>query len=695
MNLAKLLLASAKSLSTPADVNFKYVSMLLHGDGASGGQNNSFSATDASSTNYTLTRNGSLTSGSFSPYGSNWSVYQSSTATSYQTYGASTSASPGSQDLCIEAWVRFDAMPTTQGTSGGFTLWQKGRTGTSNFELACAVILDASGSGGFQMSYQVSSNGTGAVSVNSANISGLTVGTWNHLAFTQASGSGVVKYWFNGASAGSSNHGVTTIFSGSAAVGVGNNNAGGNAAWSGNISNLRVVYGSQVYTSAFTPSTTPLTAITGTNFLSCQSNRFIDNSSNAWTLTQTGTLFTQKLNPFGDSATPYVTSTYGGAIFQGSGSNDFLTGGPSLTLSGDFTIEGWVYYIGTGMTLVSQWISGNNSSSSYSFGVRSNGSNTLFLVYGQGSTVTQLNGSSVAVNVGAWNHVAVTRSGSTVRFFVNGVLDTATSTVSGALNGSTATQNVGSQNGNASTTIQYISDVRIVNGTALHTTTFAPPTAPLTAVTNTGFLFHGTDAAIFDNAMQQTLLTAGNAKISTTTVKFGTGSMSFDGSSSSYIQVPYYEVPALRSTNWTIEGWIYPTATGGGILAQGTTGGSNAVIAISFASGGNTVHVQGSTNGTSYTLDFTTSTSLSLNTWTHLAVVNNGGTVTCYIGGVSSGSASFTGSLKASAAPLIIGSTSNSSGTTMTGFIDELRISYGVARYTANFAPPTSAFQDQ
>ena len=57
----------------PSDPNFRNVTLLLHGDGTNGGQNNTF--VDSSANAFTITRNGNTTQGSFSPYGSNWSNY--------------------------------------------------------------------------------------------------------------------------------------------------------------------------------------------------------------------------------------------------------------------------------------------------------------------------------------------------------------------------------------------------------------------------------------------------------------------------------------------------------------------------------------------------------------------------------------------------------------------------------------------
>ena len=90
--------------------------------------------------------------------------------------------------------------------------------------------------------------------------------------------------------------------------------------------------------------------------------------------------------------------------------------------------------------------------------------------------------------IGQWYHVAVTRSGSTFRLFVNGFLvDTATSsTAFGSLGG--VYPSVGRYNSTNQGFAGSISNLRIVKGTALYTSSFRPPTEPLTNITNTKLL---------------------------------------------------------------------------------------------------------------------------------------------------------------------------------------------------------------
>ena len=73
-----------------------------------------------------------------------------------------------------------------------------------------------------------------------------------------------------------------------------------------------------------------------------------------------------------------------------------------------------------------------------------------------------------------------------------------------------------------------MSDMRVVNGTAVYTSNFTPPTAPLTKVTNTKLLANFTNAAITDSTGKNNVETGGTAQLDTTVKKFGTASHESD-----------------------------------------------------------------------------------------------------------------------------------------------------------------------
>jgi hypothetical protein len=85
------------------------------------------------------------------------------------------------------------------------------------------------------------------------------------------------------------------------------------------------------------------------------------------------------------------------------------------------------------------------------------------------------NGSNITA--GTWNHIAVTRSGITVRLFVNGIV-VATNTSSLSLS-NTLPLGVGIQTSSITNSLNgYLSDTRITKGVARYTANFTPPTEP-------------------------------------------------------------------------------------------------------------------------------------------------------------------------------------------------------------------------
>jgi hypothetical protein len=122
-----------------------------------------------------------------------------------------------------------------------------------------------------------------------------TTNQWVHVALTRASNA--VKLFVNGVSIASGTVSSTltadqfrigSLITGSAASNY----------FNGSISNVRVVKGTAVYTSNFALPSSPLTAISGTQLLTLQNSTIIDNSANAFTLTNTGSVTTSVSYPF-------------------------------------------------------------------------------------------------------------------------------------------------------------------------------------------------------------------------------------------------------------------------------------------------------------------------------------------------------------------------------------------------------------
>lgn len=186
----------------------------------------------------------------------------------------------------------------------------------------------------------------------------------------------------------------------------------------------------------------------------------------------------------------------------------------------------------------------------------------------------------------------------------------------------------------------------------------------------------------------------GTAQLSTAQYKFGTASLLLDGNSD-YVTYPDSDSWYFGTGDFTIDCWVMFTsiATTNWIICQTNNQVSNVSFGLWWWSGGSLVFGY-STNGTSVT-ELTNSWSPSINTWYHIAVVRYGDTLTMYIDGVKLGDTkTISGSLYNSSAKLAIG-VKYGGAEYYSGYIDEFRISKGVARWTSNFTPPISPYPNE
>jgi hypothetical protein len=432
----------------------------------------------------------------------------------------------------------------------------------------------------------------------------------------------------------------------------------------------------------------------GTN--GAQNNTFIDSSSNAFTITRNGTATQGSVNPFG-SVAPYTTTVDGGSAYF-NGTTDYLAIPANAAFSyttGDFTWECWIYptaYGASGSSFFDFW---SNVSGSYIIGqcqLFISAAGLLQFYYATSTTVGANIASASALTLNAWSHVAVVRSGSStgnLKLYVNGAL---AATSAGAVTqnlGSTGAGSIGKQtSGTPYYYSGYISNVRIVKGTAVYTTTFTPPTAPLTAISGTSLLLNAINAGVVDNAMLNNVITVGTAQVSTNTSKFGTGSIFINGTGN-YAVAPASTATTL-SGDFTIEFWAF----------RNTVGVNTFLFCLGDSFTATGLEVYFSTTGTILTVysanapRITTSNTVAQNSWVNIAVVRSGTTVTLYLNGTSVGTP-WTSSATFSGAAYIGAEFYNGALTgSFTGYIDELRITKS-ARYTANYTPATQAFPSQ
>jgi hypothetical protein len=665
---------------TVGDPYFYLTTLLLNGDGTNGANNNTF--VDSSNNNFAITRNGNVAQGTFSPFAApdgRWSAYFDGTG-DYLGAPSNAAFEFGTGDFTIEAWI----MRT--GGSGNQPICQSDAVGTSSnnkwwFAVAGGgLFLGTHSAGGFSVVTATSFN----------------TGVWYHVAVSRSSGT---MYMFvNGVSTAFTTTGTPSGYNLSQ-NGLSIGAMSTPSYWTGYISNLRIVKGSALYTSNFTPSTTSLTNIANTSLLTCQSNRFKDNSTNNFAITRNGDVKVTSFSPFAPTGSYSAATNGGSGYFDGSG--DYLTyATPDSVVrewwNTDWTIEAWIYpntltglsYTDAGQkfpTMVGN-ASATTTNNFWSFGPSDNG---LCKFYYYNGTPVHTAVTTAAIVVGQWNHVAMIRNSSGIKIFVNGV-GTSYIAVSGTpQSGSTYPLIVGQINNTAIN--GYVSGLRIVRGSNVWTNDFTPPTSPPTAITNTSFLCNFTNGGIIDYTGKNNLETVGNAQISTSVKKYGTGSMYFDGTGDYLVAIGDSNNFALGSGNFTIEFWGYNlTGSAGnwGVFSVGAT------LSVDYA--GITMSIGGglfiSTTGSNWTYTNVGSIVLSTNdnTWHHYAIVRNGSSLLTYKDGVQQASTSISGSIVNNSGFAVFGGKSDALGT-LNGYIDDLRITKGIAQYTSNFTPPASA----
>lgn len=178
----------------------------------------------------------------------------------------------------------------------------------------------------------------------------------------------------------------------------------------------------------------------------------------------------------------------------------------------------------------------------------------------------------------------------------------------------------------------------------------------------------------------------GNAQISTAQSKFGGASAYFDGTGD-YLTIPHSDDFNLSSGDFTVEFWFYlPSARANRLISKRSVATSK-TWSISVTNTGVPTFNLWNSAGTYYSA---TGPIAAFGAWVHVAAVRSGDIYTVFINGVAG--TPFTSTVRpyTNTDPLAIGvDLSNSALDNTLGYIDDLRITKGVARYTANFTPPT------
>ena len=613
-----------------------------------------------------LTIAGDINTSSFSPYSPfGYSAYFDGSG-DYLTYPNSSSFLVGSGDFTLECWVNPEAAPGG-GVNNDYTIF-----GSFSFSPAFYFALDNT-----TLKPKLW-NGTTTEVVNISP----TANQWSHIVFCREGNT--LRGYVNGV-LGLENTSYTTNWTGSNVPYTGRSNVDTTRNFRGYISNLKFVKGTALYTSAFTPPTTSLIPTTGTSLLALQSPSLVDNGPHRHTITRYGDARVTPYAPFkGHTVAPDSHSNY----FDGTG--DYLASNTAISLgTGDFTIECWFYAERT-QTYQGLFETRPDSTDGAYPLVMLNHSNVVLYV----SAGVRL---SAAFQTYTWHHVAVCRESGTSTIYLDGVATGSTYTDSNNYSSRTDPY-IGALYGGGNTLKGYISNLRVVAGTALYTSNFTPSTSPLTTTSQSATasevsLLTCQSSTLVDNSLNaHTITSYGNTQPVefnpfgfTTTSNVGynpvthAGSMYGDGTTD-YVDVPANAWNSVGTGDFCIQFWTYSKEVDAN-KGQIAIGGNK--ISIRFDSSNRmTFWVAGNGGPTS-----TPNNTVYPFNWYHVCLERSGSTNTLYINGVAKATNTTTPSNDASPIIRIGGQYADNTGYTFTGWISDVSIR-SKAVYKGNFVPP-------
>jgi hypothetical protein len=407
---------------------------------------------------------------------------------------------------------------------------------------------------------------------------------------------------------------------------------------------------------------------------------YLDSSTNEFAMTNVGasfaTLQQTSFTPFNTEFNDYNPGTMGGSMYVNGNSN--LTYSGTTFGAGAFTVEFWFNSGNLTGTRIPIDSTVNNA-----LVIRTVGNNTIE-VNKRGQPVRAFSVPTMSLNT--WYHVAIVKNADNqATVFLNGVRST-TGAVELTDDYTAATNSIGGST--ASSTLRFIgflSNLRIVTGSAVYdptTSSITVPTAPVTAIAGTQLLLNFTNGGCIDSSSRNLVGLDANARISTAQSKFGVSSIYTDGVGDRVVVPTTTGSPlAAQTGDFTYETWVYfnaiPSTGFQNIFGQGAAGqttygmllATNGRVNVNRANVGNII---------------TSATTISTGVWYHLALVRTGNEAKLYVNGVKEGvtytAASSGDSLSFNGNPFTIGLNSNA-------YFDDFRIS-NVARYTENFTPP-------
>ena len=624
---------------------------------------------DSSVNNFTISRTGTVTQGSFSPFSSPvgyWCVGFNG-LTDYLTIPSTVL--PRTGGFTVETFFYATS-------SSGTIFYLNGQAGSG---LAGLRLTHSNGYLNLKMSTDGISWQVDLTPVNSS----ATVGAWHHVAIIRDGNA--IKLMLDGISAAETTLSSDAVLHNGAVSEIGRSNNSSNFGYfAGELSNLRISQGMEYSNNI----SAPLTVNTNTRLLTCTSYRFRDMSTVNNNVAAVGQPSIRAHGPF-DIPESYTTPNIGSVLIANN--NEYLSvpnNAAFLFGSGNFTVESWVYptSFSAYSTIIGIWSYTDPGKQAWELVIAGDGTPRFFI----DPADTQILVSTVPVMLNAWNHIAITRNGNTYTMYLNG-MSVNTATLAHTMQNGTGEVRIGKSH--ATPTVQqyfgYISGTRISKGKVLYTGNFEP--AAITSNVDAGLLLDFNNAAVYDFTRGSDLETYGTAKISTAKSKTGTTSLYFDGGNGcARVNFPSKLLGPI-SGDFTIDMWVNwntaPSVNTSQLIGQAVWPETSGVD-ISWA-------LKGTNTGLTFEIEQQGSVSAeytwATGQWYHISVARQASLVRLFIDGFMVGSGTVNGTILANDTKMLsLGADQGGANAKVVGYIDSPRIIKGKALYTEIFTPTLS-----
>lgn len=402
--------------------------------------------------------------------------------------------------------------------------------------------------------------------------------------------------------------------------------------------------------------------------------------------------------PVGNAATSSaqyapLTGNSSSGLFDGSG--DYLTvaNHPDFDfLSRDFTIEFW--YRPSSVAVAQQLCTKRATSSNFPpWLIQLNETGKIIL----GASVTgaawaAYGTSTDALVANTWYHIAAVRNGTSYKLYVDGV-EKLNLTLSGALMTNTDAVLIGGDTNNYSVN-GYLDEIRISEG-ARYTAGFVRPSAPFsnTALFGTAALIH-CDGTSFVDETGKPVTVSGTPVISSAQYATLTGNTKSGlfVAGSDRLTLPASSHFDFGAGEFTIECWLRFSTAGvnHNMLSRRAGSAAKGPFALYINTTRN-IQFLASFNGTTWGVSLQSPSNIAINTWYHIAITRKGNVWQMFQSGVRIAYSTVSGTLMASSEPLRIGGESN--GSSLDGYLDEIRVTKGLALYDGvSYTVPTAPF---